>query len=197
MPPRQASVKRTTKETDITLDLTLDGRGRSECRTGVGFLDHMLDLLAKHALLDLAVQAKGDLQTDQHHTVEDVGIALGQALKEALGDHAGIRRFGAAAVPMEEALAQVAVDLSGRPALVFAVQFGVAKTGEFDTALVEEFMNALVANGRFNLHVAVPHGRNAHHVSEAIFKALAVALRQAVETDPRRQDVPSTKGRLG
>ena len=196
MPDRQATVRRTTSETDVTVDLALDGRGQSECRTGVGFLDHMLDLLTKHALFDLKVAAAGDLQTDQHHTVEDVGIALGQALDRPLADRAGIRRFGAAAVPMEEALAQVAVDLSGRSTLVFQVDFGVEKTGDFDTALVEEFLKALVAQGRFNLHVMVPHGRNAHHIAEAIFKGLAVALRAAVEIDPRRTGVPSTKGTL-
>jgi len=196
MPDRQATVQRTTQETNVTVDLALEGQGCSKCRTGVGFLDHMLDLLAKHSLFDLTVAATGDLETDQHHTVEDVGIALGQALDRALGDRAGIRRFGSAAVPMEEALAQVAVDLSGRSALVFEADFGVEKTGDFDTVLVEECLNALVANGRFNLHVTVPHGRNAHHIAEAIFKGLAVALRAATEIDPRRSGIPSTKGTL-
>ena len=196
MPARKASIRRKTTETDIALDLTLDGQGRSDCRTGVGFFDHMLDLLAKHSLIDLKIAATGDLKTDQHHTIEDVGIALGQALDQALGDKAGVRRFGTAAVPMEEALAHVAVDLSGRAALVYQVDFGAEKTGEFDTALVEEFLHALARNARLNLHVSVPHGRNAHHIAEAIFKGLAVALRAAVEPDPRRRDVPSTKGTL-
>ena len=196
MAHRRARVERTTRETTVEVELDLDGGGRHESSTGVGFLDHMLDLLAKHSLFDLSVRASGDLQTDQHHTVEDVGIALGRALEKALGDRAGIRRFGSASVPMEEALADVAVDLSGRAALVFEVDFRAEKTGDFDTVLVEEFLNALSANGRFNLHVRVPHGRNAHHIAEAIFKALAVALRAATEIDPRREDVPSTKGTL-
>ena len=197
MPDRKASVRRTTKETDVTVGLALDGQGQPQCATGVGFLDHMLDLLAKHALFDLTVAATGDLKTDQHHTVEDVGIALGQALDRALGDRAGIRRFGAAAVPMEEVLANVAVDLSGRSALVFQADFGAEKIGQFDTALVKEFLHALAANGRFNLHVVVPHGHNAHHIAEAVFKGLALALRAATEIDPRRTGVPSTKGTLG
>lgn len=194
---RQASVNRTTKETDISVTLVLDGRGEGSCRTGVGFFDHMLDLLTRHSLFDLTVTASGDVVTDAHHTVEDVGIVLGQALDRALGNRAGIRRFGTAAVPMEEALAQVTVDLSGRPALEFKADFGAEKTGEFDTVLVEEFLRAFVNNGRLNLHAVVPYGRNAHHIAEAIFKALALALRAATEPDPRRTDIPSTKGTLG
>jgi imidazoleglycerol-phosphate dehydratase len=162
----------------------------------VGFLDHMLTLLAKHAVIDLTAEAKGDLEVDQHHTVEDVGICLGQALKQALGDKSGIRRYGHFTLPMEETLATVAIDLSGRYAMVFRADFPSAKIGDFDSELVEDFWQAVAANALCNLHVLVHYGRNSHHISEAIFKAVARALRMAVETDPRTAGVPSTKGTL-
>jgi len=197
MSQRTASIERRTKETQIELTWDLDGSGQTEARTGVGFLDHMLDHLGKHSVSDLTVRAAGDVQVDDHHTVEDVGICLGQALGRALGDKAGIRRYGSASVPMEEALAQAAIDLSGRPALVFAASFTGPKIGTFDTQLVEEFLRAFVREGRLNLHVNVPYGTNDHHIAEAIFKAVAQALRQAKERDPARgDDVPSTKGTL-
>jgi imidazoleglycerol-phosphate dehydratase len=196
MSARQAQLKRTTKETDISLSLTLDGAGSFVGDTGVGFLNHMLELFARHGLFDLNVQARGDRQVDDHHTVEDVGIVLGQALKQALGKKEGIRRFGHSAVPMEDALAQVTIDLGGRGALVFNARFPSEKIGEFDTALVQEFMQAFCMNGAFNLHISVPYGVNAHHISEAIFKAMARALEEAVRMDPRRSGVPSTKGMI-
>jgi imidazoleglycerol-phosphate dehydratase len=194
---RVATIRRQTAETSIELELNLDGSGQSQIATGVGFFDHMLTLLAKHAALDLSVRAEGDLHVDQHHTVEDVGICFGQALKQALGDKTGIRRYGHFTLPMEETLATSAVDLSGRYFLVFQPEFSAAKIGEFDTELVEDFWQAAAANGLFNLHVLVHHGRNNHHKSEAIFKATARALRMAVEPDPRMTGVPSTKGTLG
>jgi imidazoleglycerol-phosphate dehydratase len=193
---RTATIDRKTAETDIQLALTLDGSGHSQIATGVGFLDHMLTLLAKHAVIDLTVQAKGDLEVDQHHTVEDVGICFGQALKQALGDKAGIRRYGHFTLPMEETLATVAIDLGGRFALVFKADFPSAKIGDFDSELVEDFWQAAAANALCNLHVIVHYGRNSHHISEAIFKATARALRMAVEPDPRMSGVPSTKGSL-
>jgi imidazoleglycerol-phosphate dehydratase len=193
---RTARIDRKTNETHVRLTLELDGSGQAEVATGVGFLDHMLTLLAKHAVIDLGVQAEGDLEVDQHHTVEDVGICLGQALKQALGDKAGIRRYGHFTLPMEETLATVAIDLGGRYALVFRVDFPSAKIGDFDTELVEDFWQAFAANALCNLHVLVHYGRNSHHVSEAIFKATARALRMAVESDPRSPGVPSTKGTL-
>jgi imidazoleglycerol-phosphate dehydratase len=194
--PRTANIDRKTNETHVRLTLDLDGSGRADVATGVGFLDHMLTLLARHAVIDLAVQAEGDLEVDQHHTVEDVGICLGQALKQALGDKAGIRRYGHFTLPMEETLATVAIDLSGRFALVFRAEFPSAKIGDFDSELVEDFWQALSANALCNLHVLVHYGRNSHHISEAIFKAAARALRMAVEIDPRTIGVPSTKGTL-
>jgi imidazoleglycerol-phosphate dehydratase len=194
--PRTANIDRKTSETHVRMTLELDGSGRADVATGVGFLDHMLTLLAKHAAIDLAVQADGDLEVDQHHTVEDVGICLGQALKQALGDKAGIRRYGHFTLPMEETLATVAIDLSGRYAMVFRADFPSAKIGDFDSELVEDFWQALAANALCNLHVLVHYGRNSHHISEAIFKAAARALRMAVETDPRTTGVPSTKGTL-
>ena len=194
---RKATIKRKTKETDIVLALDLDGTGRCESATGVGFLDHMLDHLARHGMLDLSVQARGDVSVDDHHTVEDVAICLGQAIAQALGDKAGIRRYGSSSVPMDEALANVAVDLSGRPAAVFNVRFAGGKIGQFDVQLVEEFIRRLAATAGMNLHVNVPYGGNDHHVAEAIFKALAQALRQAKALDPDRAgQVPSTKGTL-
>ena len=197
MRPRKATIKRKTKETDITLSVNLDGAGRVSAATGIGFLDHMLDHLGKHSLCDLEVRAKGDLHVDDHHTCEDVAICLGEALKEALGGKAGIARYGSASVPMEEALASVSLDLSGRPAVVFLVQFSGDKIGTFDVQLIEEFLRRLATSAGMNLHVHVPYGTNDHHIAEAIFKALAQALRQAKAIDPqRRGGVPSTKGTL-
>jgi len=196
MASRKARVKRTTKETDITLSLDLDGAGTFTGATSVGFLDHMLDLLARHGLFDITIQASGDRHVDDHHIVEDVGICLGQALLKALGDKKGLRRYGDAAVPMDESLAQVAVDLGGRAGLVFHVTFPDEKVGAFDTALVKEFMQALAFNAAMTLHINVPYGDNAHHIAEAVFKALARALDAATALDPRRGDVPSTKGVL-
>jgi imidazoleglycerol-phosphate dehydratase len=193
---RIASIKRKTAETDIALELNLDGTGQSNIDTGVGFFDHMLTLLAKHGGLDLNVKAIGDLQVDQHHTVEDVGICFGQAVKQALGDKSGIRRYGHFTLPMEETLATTAIDLSGRFYLVFDAPFPTATIGTFDSQLVEDFWQSVAANALCNLHVTVHHGRNSHHISEAIFKATARALRMAVEPDPRASGVPSTKGTL-
>ncbi|NQT86658.1 imidazoleglycerol-phosphate dehydratase HisB [bacterium] len=193
---RTATESRKTNETDITLSLDLDGTGATSVSTGVGFLDHMLDLLGKHSLIDLDIQAAGDTHVDAHHTVEDVGICLGRALASALGDKSGIRRFAAASVPMDEALAEVSLDISGRPFLVFGVDFPTEKTGEFDVQLSEEFLRAVATNAGFTLHVSAPYGKNTHHVAEAVFKAVARALRHAVESDPRVQGVPSTKGTL-
>jgi imidazoleglycerol-phosphate dehydratase len=194
--PRSAEIVRKTAETDIRLSLNLDGSGVAEISTGVGFLDHMLTHIARHGLIDLTVQAKGDLHVDFHHTVEDVGIALGTAIAKALGDKAGIRRFGWASVPMDEALANVAIDLSGRAFLVFNAKFKAGKVGEIDTELFEEFFRAFAANAKMNLHINAPYGGNNHHVAEAIFKCVAKALAEAVRIDPRERGVPSTKGIL-
>ena len=194
---RAAEISRVTKETKVRVALNLDGGGKCGCRTGVGFFDHMLDLLARHSLIDLTVHAEGDLQVDAHHTVEDVGIVIGQAIEKAIGDKRGIYRYGWATVPMDESLATVAIDLSGRPAFVFNATFTGPTIGDFQTELVEEFLKALATTARMNLHVNVAYGTNNHHIAEAIFKALARALRQAVEIDARRAgDVPSTKGSL-
>ncbi len=194
---RIADLTRTTSETAITLRLDLDGSGRARVATGIGFLDHMLTALARHALIDLEVEAKGDLHIDDHHTTEDVGIVLGRALAEALGDKRGVRRYGHAVVPMDEALVDAALDLSGRPFLAWSVQFGPGKIGTMDTELFEEFFRALAMNGLITLHINQRAGRNAHHVAEAAFKAVARALRMAVEPDPRAAGaVPSTKGSL-
>jgi imidazoleglycerol-phosphate dehydratase len=193
---RTATIDRKTAETNIQLSLNLDGSGKADVATGVGFLDHMLTLLAKHGALDLTVRSKGDLEVDQHHTVEDTGICLGQAIKQALGDKAGIRRYGHFTLPMEETLATVAIDLSGRYAFVFRADFPSQKIGDFDSELIEDFWQAVAANALANLHVLVHYGRNSHHISEAIFKASARALRMAVESDPRMTGVPSTKGTL-
>jgi imidazoleglycerol-phosphate dehydratase len=193
---RTGKIQRRTAETEIELSLDLDGSGASQIDTGVGFFDHMLTLLARHASIDLDVKAQGDLHVDQHHTVEDVGICFGQALKQALGDKAGIRRYGHFTLPMEETLATTAIDLSGRYYLVFNAQFPTAKIGDFDSELVEDFWQAVAANCLCNLHVTVHYGRNSHHIAEAIFKATARALRMAVEKDPRSKGVPSTKGTL-
>jgi imidazoleglycerol-phosphate dehydratase len=194
--PRNASVRRETAETRIELALQLDGTGHSEVATGVGFFDHMLTHLAKHSLFDLQVRAQGDLQVDPHHTVEDTGLCLGQALLEALGDKAGIRRYGSATLPMDEVLVTAAVDLSGRPYCVWRADLPPETLGTFNAPLAEEFWRAVSARGAFNLHVLCHHGRNTHHIIEAIFKAAARALRQAVEKDPRGSGVPSTKGVL-
>jgi len=193
---RTAIIHRKTAETEVDLELTLDGVGESQIATGVGFLDHMLTLLAKHAAVNLNVTARGDLDVDQHHTVEDVGICLGQAFREALGDKAGIRRYGHFAVPMDETLCTVVLDLSGRAYCVFNAEFPTQKIGDFDTELVSDFWHAFTANAQCNLHVNVHYGRNSHHIAEAIFKAAARALRIATEPDPRSPGVPSTKGTL-
>jgi imidazoleglycerol-phosphate dehydratase len=193
---RIATIDRRTAETQIHLELNLDGAGHSQALTGVGFLDHMLDLFARHGGFDLRVEATGDLHVDDHHTVEDVGICLGQAFRQALGDKAGIRRYGHFTLPMEETLVTVAVDLSGRYFLVFRADMPSAKIGTFDSELIEDFWQAMAANTLCNLHILLHHGRNTHHISEAIFKAAARALRMAVEADPRITGVPSTKGTL-
>ncbi len=193
---RTAKIDRKTNETEISLELNLDGSGTSQIQTGVGFFDHMLELLTRHAVIDLSVTAKGDLQVDQHHTVEDVGICFGQAIKQALGDKAGIRRYGHFTLPMEETLVTTAIDLSGRYFMVFQADFPSSKIGDFDSELVEDFWQATTANALANLHVVLHHGRNSHHISEAIFKSAARALRMAVEPDPRMPGVPSTKGTL-
>jgi imidazoleglycerol-phosphate dehydratase len=195
---RKASVKRTTKETDIEVAVDLDGEGRASIATGIGFLDHMLDLLARHSRIDLNVKAKGDLHIDHHHTTEDVAIAFGQALKQALGDMKGITRYADVHVPMDEALTRVAIDISGRPFLVFKVEFVRAKVGPFDTELVQEWFQAFVVNAAVTLHVATLYGGNDHHIAESCFKGLARALRAAVAIDPQAtNEVPSTKGTLG
>jgi imidazoleglycerol-phosphate dehydratase len=194
---RTASLTRTTSETDISLTLSLDGSGRAEIATGIGFLDHMLTALTRHALFDLTVKARGDLHIDFHHTTEDVGIVLGQAFAKALGDKRGIRRFGHALVPMDETLAEAAVDISGRPFLAWDVAFERPKIGEMDTELFEEFFRAFAINSLVTLHITRRAGRNAHHVAEACFKSAARALRVAAELDPRAGDaIPSTKGTL-
>ena len=193
---RRASLTRATAETRIEVALDLDGTGRAEIATGVGFFDHMLDQVARHALVDLQVRAEGDRHIDDHHTVEDTGIALGQALAQALGDKRGIRRYGDCLLPMDDALVRAALDLSGRPWLAWDVAVPAAKVGTFDTELAREFFQALSTHGGITLHVDGLRGINAHHVVEAVFKAVARALRQALEPDPRQGGVPSTKGAL-
>lgn len=193
---RTASIQRKTNETEIHLELNLDGSGQADVKTGVGFLDHMLELLAKHGAFDLRVAARGDLHVDQHHTVEDTGICLGQAFREALGNKAGIRRYGHFTLPMEETLVTVAVDLSGRYALAFNAPLPSPKIGAFDSELLEDFWQSFAANTLCNLHVLLHYGRNSHHIAEAVFKGTARALRMAVEADPRMTGVPSTKGSL-
>jgi imidazoleglycerol-phosphate dehydratase len=194
---RTTTITRTTAETDISVTLDLDGTGQSDSQTGVGFFDHMLDQLARHAMIDLTVRAAGDLHIDEHHTVEDTGIVIGQALAQALGDKRGIRRYGSCHLPMDDALLRAALDLSGRPYLVWNVEFPTAKIGTFDAELVREFFQSLATHGGITLHVDRLHGLNSHHIAEAAFKAVAQALRDAVEYDPRRGDaVPSTKGAL-
>ena len=195
---RKAAVKRTTKETDIAVALDLDGGGTASVETGIGFLDHMLDLLARHSRIDITVKAKGDLHIDHHHTTEDVGIALGQAVKQALGDMKGITRYADVHVPMDEALTRVALDISGRPFLVFKAEFGRDQVGPFDTELVHEWFQAFAINAGITLHVETLYGANDHHIAESCFKGLARALRAAVAIDARAaNEVPSTKGRLG
>lgn len=194
---RKATLSRKTAETDITIDLDLDGTGQFDCQTGVGFFDHMLDQLARHSLIDLTVRATGDLHIDDHHTVEDVGIAIGQALTKAMGDKKGIVRYGACLLPMDDALVRAALDLSGRPFLVWSVEMPTQKIGTLDTELVREFFQALSTHGGITLHIECLHGVNSHHIAEAAFKAVARALRDALETDPRKADaIPSTKGML-
>jgi len=196
LPVRRATVVRRTRETDIRLSLSLDGQARVRVDTGIGFLDHMLTALATHARFDLRVRCRGDLHVDAHHSVEDVGIALGEALKQALGDKKGIVRFGHAYVPLDEALSRAVVDLSGRPWLHYGVAFKARQLGSMPTELFEDFFWALVDHGRFNLHLDVVRGRNAHHVAETLFKATARALRAAVARDAGVAGVPSTKGSL-
>lgn len=194
---REAAITRTTAETDISVRVNLDGTGQYAMATGVGFFDHMLDQLARHSLIDITLSCKGDLQIDDHHTVEDCGIALGQALTRALGDKRGIRRYGECTLPMDDARVQAALDLSGRPFLVWDVTFPTQKIGSFDTELVREFFQALATHGGITLHITQAAGLNSHHIAEAAFKAVARALRDAVETDPRKADaIPSTKGML-
>ena len=193
---RTATLHRKTAETDINLSLNLDGTGTSTLSTGVGFFDHMLTHIAKHGLFDLVVDAKGDLHIDAHHTVEDVGICFGRALKEALGDKAGIRRYGDCTLPMDDTLITAAIDLSGRPYLMWKTAIPQETLGNFSSQLAQEFWRAASAVGQFNLHVIQHHGLNTHHIIEAIFKACARALRQAVEPDPRAAGIPSTKGVL-
>jgi imidazoleglycerol-phosphate dehydratase len=193
---RTAKIQRVTGETRIELALDLDGSGRSDLATGVGFFDHMLTLLSRHSLIDLRVRAEGDLHVDAHHTVEDVGICLGKALAEALGDKAGIRRYGSATLPMDEALVTSAIDLSGRPLCVWQVEVPPELLGNFNAPLAEEFWRAVASSANLTLHVVSHHGRNTHHIVEGVFKAAARALRQAVEPDPRMTGVPSTKGVL-
>lgn len=193
---RTSSISRSTNETSVTVGIDLDGSGRAEIRTGLGFFDHMLTILAGHSLVDLAVRCEGDLHVDGHHTVEDVGRTIGQAVREALGDRRGIRRYGDATVPMDETLVTGAIDLGGRAATVLAVEFRVPMIGGFDVQLVEVFWDGFAAGAGANVHAVLHHGHNAHHVAEAVFKSLARALRMATELDPRQPGVPSTKGSL-
>ncbi len=195
MSPRTAEVERSTKETQVSLRLCLDG-GDASISTGIGFLDHMLDLLARHGRLGIELKAKGDLETGAHHTTEDVGIVLGQAIDETLGDRAGIRRYGFATVPMDEALAECAIDISGRPLTVYEADLPDVAIADFDTELTEEFFRAVANNSKLTLHLRIRHGSNAHHMVEAAFKAFARALREAVSIDPDEPGVPSTKGTL-
>ena len=196
MKKRTSNIDRKTNETNISLSLNLDGEGKRSVSTGIGFFDHMLDLLAKHALFDLEIKATGDTNVDFHHTVEDVGICMGLAVKEALGEKAGIVRFSNVSVPMQESLANVALDISGRSALVFNAKLDSKKIGDFDSELIKEFLEAFAVNAGLNLHVDVPYGENAHHIAEAIFKGIAKALDRATRIDERTDEVPSTKGVL-
>jgi imidazoleglycerol-phosphate dehydratase len=194
--PRQARIERSTKETQIVLQLNLDGAGTSKVETGIPFFTHMLDAWARHGLMDLTVDAKGDLEVDLHHTVEDVGICLGKAFKEALGDKRGIARYGASYLPMDEALLHAAVDISGRPYLVFNVPLQRTRIGSFDLDLLKDFFRAFAFNAEITLHVTMHYGENLHHIAEAVFKAVGRALAEATRLNPRVADVPSTKGRL-
>jgi len=194
MKQRTAKIQRKTKETDVSLELNLDGLGKYEIDSGIGFLDHMLTHLSKHSKIDLTVKAKGDLETDAHHTVEDIAICLGQALVEALGDKRGIARYGHSSVPMEETMANVSVDLSGRPSCVYNVDYRTDKIGDFDVQCLEEMLRSFSNTGKFNLHINVPYGTNSHHMAEAIFKGLGQALGAAVKIIGT--DIPSTKGTL-
>jgi len=194
---RKASVRRKTKETEISVSVDLDGSGRAEIATGIGFFDHMLEQVARHSLIDISIAAAGDLHIDQHHTTEDVGIVLGQALRQALGEARGITRYADVHLPMDETLTRCAIDVSGRPYLVWKVAFTRSKIGEFDTELCREFFQALATNALITLHIETLYGRNNHHIAETCFKALARALRAAVAVDPRQENrVPSTKGSL-
>lgn len=193
---RKAELLRKTRETEISLSLNLDGTGKTRVRTGIGFLDHLLQLFAAHSLMDLNLRAKGDLVVDQHHTVEDIGIILGQALKKALGSREGIQRYGTAFVPMDESLARCVVDLSGRPYLVFSVKLSQRMTRDLDAEMVEEFFRALAVHLGANIHLELLYGKNSHHQTEALFKAFAMAMRAACEKDPRRKGIPSSKGVL-
>jgi imidazoleglycerol-phosphate dehydratase len=194
---RQSTVTRSTAETEIAVEINLDGTGAYDNQTGIGFFDHMLDQLARHSLIDMTIRAKGDLHIDDHHTVEDVGITLGQALTQALADKRGIRRYGACILPMDDAQVRTALDLSARPFLIWNVDLPTAKIGTFDTELVREFFQALSTHGGITLHIDMLHGFNSHHIAEATFKSVARALREAVEVDARKAgDIPSTKGAL-
>jgi imidazoleglycerol-phosphate dehydratase len=194
---RRAKIERKTKETDIKIALCIEGTGKYSVHTSIPFLDHMLSLMCKHGLMDLALRAKGDIDIDHHHTVEDTGIVLGKALRQALGDLKGISRYGQASVPMDESLAAVSIDISGRPYLVYRVDFPKrSRLKDFDPDLVEDFFQAFASHAGITLHIGVPYGRNTHHIIEAIFKAAGRALRQAVAIDPRVKGIPSTKGRL-
>ena len=194
---RQATITRKTTETSVSASVSLDGTGTYDMKTGVGFFDHMMEQLARHSLIDMKIEAKGDLHVDDHHTVEDCGIALGQAVAKALGDRKGIRRYASADLPMDETLTRCAIDVSGRPFLIFKVNFPRQKIGTFDTELVREWFQAFAMNAGITLHIENAYGENAHHIAESCFKALARALRVAIEIDPRQKDViPSTKGTL-
>ena len=194
---RKAMLKRKTKETNISLDLNLDGRGSYSINTSIPFLDHMLSLMCKHGLFDIKLKAKGDIDIDDHHTVEDIGIVLGKALKQAVGDMKGIARYGQASVPMDEALASVSIDISGRPYFVYKVEFPKkSKLKDFDPDLIEDFLQAFVSNSSITLHINALYGRNIHHIIEAVFKGLGRALREAVTINPRMKGIPSTKGKL-
>jgi imidazoleglycerol-phosphate dehydratase len=194
---RTAKIERKTKETDIKLKIDIDGSGRYSGKTSVPFLDHMLSLMTKHGLFDMEIRAKGDIDIDYHHTVEDIGIVLGKAVKQAMGDMKGITRYGQASVPMDESLASVSLDISGRPYLVYRVDFPKkSKLKDFDPDLIEDFLRAFVGHAGVTLHIGVPYGRNTHHIIEGVFKALGRALRQAATIDPRVKGIPSTKGKL-
>jgi len=193
---RTATIKRNTKETDICLSLNLDGQGKAELNTGIPFLDHMIEQIARHGLIDLSIHAKGDLEIDAHHTVEDIGICFGEALRDAIGDKAGIVRYGHACVPLDEALSRVVLDLSGRPGLEYHIDFPKETVGGFDVELFKEFFQAVSNHGRITLHIDAIRGDNNHHIIETVFKAFGRALRMAVESDPRQRGIPSTKGAL-